>query len=170
MRIAADLPPASHCPGRDLRRRLAVALVSGAALLCAGAVAAEDHLAGPVAAEVIRAVDGDTLEVKARIWLGLEVTTKIRIRGIDAPEVHGKCQREKDMAAAATARLAELAGAGTVALSDIADDKYFGRVIADVASPAGGDLKTAMLSSGLARSYDGGTRGQWCDLASIGGG
>ena len=145
---------------------LAAALAAGMGLSPARA---EERLAGPVVAEVVRTIDGDTLEVKARVWLGLEVTTKIRIRGIDAPEIHGRCQREKDMAAAAAARLAELAGAGEVALSNIGEDKFGGRVDADVMTESGKSVSDLMLASGLVRPYDGGTRGEWCGLASLGG-
>src|SRR5690348_11392023 len=70
---------------------------------------AKDRLDGPFAAEVVRAIDGDTLEVKVQIWLGQELTTSVRLRGIDAPEMKGRCQKEKDMARAAAGHLAEVA-------------------------------------------------------------
>ena len=38
-------------------------------------------------AEVLRVFDGDTFEARVRIWPGTDVTTKVRIRGIDAPEM-----------------------------------------------------------------------------------
>jgi len=79
------------------------------------AVAAE-RISGPVAANVLRVIDGDTLTVKAQIWLGQELTVSARIRGIDAPEIHGKCMREKSMAAAATNRLFAIAGGASVRL------------------------------------------------------
>ena len=34
--------------------------------------------------EVIRVVDGDTFEARVRVWPGLDITTKVRLRGIDA--------------------------------------------------------------------------------------
>jgi endonuclease YncB( thermonuclease family) len=36
-------------------------------------------------AEVLRVLDGDTFEARVRLWPGLDVTTKVRLRGVDAP-------------------------------------------------------------------------------------
>jgi micrococcal nuclease len=134
------------------------------AALVPSSAAAKDR---PVAAEVVRAVDGDTLQVRATIWIGQELTTNVRIRGIDAPEVHGKCQHEKDMAAAATRRITDLA-TGDIQLSNVENDKYGGRVIADVTTANGAGLAAEMLASGLVRAYDGGERMPWCGVASAG--
>jgi endonuclease YncB( thermonuclease family) len=130
---------------------------------------AADSLPGPVTADVLRTIDGDTIEVQARVWLGMDVTSKIRVRGIDAPEIHGRCEHEKAMARDATTRLAALVAGGAVVLRNIAGDKYFGRVLADVVTGDGKDVAEQMLASGLARPYDGGKRGDWCNLASLGG-
>ena len=144
-----------------------VALV--AAGLSHGAVGAE-RIAGPVAADVVRVVDGDTIEVRAEIWLDLAITVGVRLRGIDAPELRGRCLRETALARAATDRLAAAAGSGRLILTDIVHDKYAGRALADVATADGTDLAGLMLASGLARAYDGGTRGPWCGVADLGDG
>jgi micrococcal nuclease len=133
-----------------------------------GATAAQS-LSGPVAAEVLRVIDGDTIEVRAKIWLDLELTVNARIRGIDAPELRGKCRQETMMAAAATDRLVEVTSGGEVRLTNIEEDKYAGRVVADVTTGDGTELGALMLASGLVRPYDGGARGAWCGLASLGG-
>jgi len=79
--------PTSH-------RNLALFPILGLGLgLGAGAPAAE-RLPGPVLARVMTILDGDTLEVQARIWLGQAVTTRVRLDGIDAPELIGKCGAE----------------------------------------------------------------------------
>jgi micrococcal nuclease len=91
----------------------------------------------------------------------------VRIRGIDTPELHSTCAAEKAMAEAARQRLTTIA-VGAVNLSNVMDDKYGGRVDADVANAAGVDLKGAMLATGLAHPYDGkGARADWCPVASI---
>ena len=144
--------------------RSAVGLAAFLAAWAAGH--AGENLPGPVAASLIRVVDGDTLEVKVRIWLGQELVTSVRIRGIDAPELHGRCRRETILAAAATDRLADLTGE-TLTLTAVGEDKYFGRVVADVTNQAGDDLGRLMLASGLARPYDGGQRGDWCGLVRL---
>lgn len=143
-------------PSRSgLTAAMALAVVLG--LLPLGATASES-LPGPVAAEVLRVIDGDTIEVRAKIWLDLELTVSARIRGIDAPELHGKCRHETMMAAAATDRLIEVTNGGEVRLTNIEEDKYAGRVVADVTTSDGTELGTVMLASGLVRAYDGGTR------------
>jgi endonuclease YncB( thermonuclease family) len=130
-------------------------------------VSAGETFNGPVAASVVAVVDGDTLEVSARIWLGIDIATRVRIRGIDTPELHSRCAQEKAMAEAARARLVSLAG-DNVRLTNIANDKYGGRVDADVATAAGADLAAAMIATGLARRYDGkGERADWCPVASV---
>jgi micrococcal nuclease len=134
-------------------------------LAVSGALAAEE-VAGPVQADVVRVLDGDTIEISAQVWLGLRLTSHVRIRGIDTPELRGECASEKAMAARARDRLTRLAGA-SISIAHIADDKYAGRVIADAAAADGTDLRDAMLASGLARPYDGGTRGDWCAVGSI---
>src|SRR5450759_3535141 len=44
-------------------------------------------------AEVVRVLDGDTFEARVRIWPGMDVTTRVRLRGIDAPELHARRAR-----------------------------------------------------------------------------
>jgi endonuclease YncB( thermonuclease family) len=133
-------------------------------LLSAGNAAAAERLSGPVAADPIRVIDGDSLVVRAHIWLGQSVETIVRIRGIDAPETDGKCREERILAAAATDRLRELAASDGLLLSNIEPDKYGGRVLSDVGA-GGRDVGAAMLQAGLARPYEGGARGGWCNLA-----
>jgi len=124
--------------------------------------AAADRLAGPYPAEVERVVDGDTLAVRVAIWLQQDLNVLVRIRGIDAPELRGRCDDEKARALVATNALEKLVAGGAVALTAIEGDKYFGRVIADVATSAGEDLGAALIARGCVRRYDGGTRASWC--------
>jgi endonuclease YncB( thermonuclease family) len=127
---------------------------------------AAETFAGPVTAAVVSAVDGDTLDVNVRIWLGIDIATRVRVRGIDTPELHSRCAAEKAMAEAARVKLAALAGSA-VRLSNVANDKYGGRVDADVATASGTDIAPAMIATGLAHPYDGkGARADWCPVAS----
>jgi micrococcal nuclease len=68
-------------------------------LLGSGGVIAGEEVAGPVRADVVRVLDGDTIEISAQVWLGLRLTSHVRIRGIDTPEIRGECASEKLMAA-----------------------------------------------------------------------
>jgi endonuclease YncB( thermonuclease family) len=131
------------------------------------AVAGGPALVGPFQAEVLRVVDGDTIEARVHIGLSQDLTTDIRIRGIDAPELKGRCREETIMAMAVTDRLTDLAGTA-IRISEIGADKYGGRVLARVENAEGGDVGAMMLESGLARPYAGGRRGDWCNLAQAG--
>lgn len=148
-----------------MRAYLAPLLLLLATFPLSGPKAAE-RLAGPVEAEVLRVIDGDSMVVRARIWLGQTVEIHVRLAGIDTPELRGKCAEEKERAAAARDALALLVAEGPVRLSDVETDKYGGRVLARVATHRHGDLARALIAGGHARAYEGGARGGWCRLAA----
>jgi endonuclease YncB( thermonuclease family) len=113
-------------------------------------------------AEVIRVIDGDTFAARVRVWPGLEVETKVRLRGIDAAELHARCAEELAKAQAARAALEAILAEGDVTISRVGVDKYGGRVDAAAATRSTPDVSAAMLAGGWARAYDGGRRGTWC--------
>jgi endonuclease YncB( thermonuclease family) len=122
--------------------------------------AADSPLVYP--AEVLRVIDGDTFEARVHVWPGLDVNTKIRLRNIDAPELHARCADEAAKAQAARTALETMLAAAPVTVSRIGIDKYGGRVDALAATRDTPDISTALLTGGFARSYDGGRRGSWC--------
>ncbi|HYD30177.1 MAG TPA: thermonuclease family protein [Azospirillaceae bacterium] len=148
--------------------RLPTAAALTAALLAAGAAMAsgarEPVLPGPVSAQVLEVVDGDTLRVRATVWLGQEVETRVRMEGVDTPELHGRCPREAEMAQEARRFLQRLVADGAVVLRDVQHDKYGGRVRARVATAGGDDVAEALVRAGLARAYLGEARQPWCAL------
>jgi len=147
------------------RGMAATGLAALLVVLAAAGEAAElarEVLAGPMTVEVIRIIDGDTIVVRAHPWLGVFVETHVRLEGIDAPELHGRCDYEKDLAEQAKTRLAALLGAGEARISDIRNDKYGGRVRARVFDPAGVDVGAELVAAGLARPYHGERRQPWC--------
>lgn len=122
------------------------------------------RIAGPVEAQVIEVRDGDTVLVAAHVWPMQAVHVAVRLRGIDAPELRGRCESEVEAARAARERLVELVGDGPVHLTSIEGDKYFGRVLADLSSPGESDLAARLLREGLVEPYEGGRRGDWCAM------
>ena len=128
-------------------------------------------LPGPYPAEILHIVDGDTFEARVRVWFGQEITTLVRIRGIDAPELKGKCGDELRGAMASRDALGRLLEAGLVSLRDVNLDKYGGRVVASVDVRRAGvfdDVASAMVTAGWARPYGGGKREAWCPLVPAG--
>ena len=115
---------------------------------------------GVFAALVLSVTDGDTFRARIPVWDNVEVITAVRIRGIDTPEIKGKCPAEKAAALAAKARLAELLN-GSVQLLHVDPDKYAGRVDADV-TVNGQSVAAVLIAEGLARPYTGGARQGWC--------
>ena len=113
-------------------------------------------------AEVVRVIDGDTFEARVRVWPGLDVSTKVRLRNIDAPELHARCADELAKAQASRTALETMLAAGAVSVSQVGLDKYGGRVDALVATRDTADVSAALLNGGWARSYDGRRRGSWC--------
>jgi len=69
---------------------------------------------------MLRVIDGDTLLVEARPWPQQTMEVYVRIRGIDAPEMHSGCAkaRHPDHPRSTLRRLLA--------------DKYFGRILANV--------------------------------------
>jgi endonuclease YncB( thermonuclease family) len=113
-------------------------------------------------AEVLRVIDGDTFEARVHLWPGLDVTTRVRLRGIDAPEMKARCGEERVKAEAAREALRNLLDQGEVGIARVTLDKYGGRVIADASTQATHDVSAALLSAGVARPYSGGHRDGWC--------
>ena len=116
---------------------------------------------GPVLALVLLVNDGDTFKARIEVWPGVEVVTAVRLRGIDTPEIKGKCQAEKDRAIAARELLRQLLAAGRVELREVELDKYAGRVDATVLVE-GIPVAEALINERLARRYTGGARQGWC--------
>ena len=113
-------------------------------------------------AEVVRVIDGDTFEARVRVWPGLDVSTKVRLRGIDAAELHARCSGELAQAQSARTALETILAEGGVSISQVGIDKYGGRVDAAVATRSTADVSAALLNGGFARAYGGGKRGTWC--------
>lgn len=138
----------------------------------ANAASADNRLKGPVQAIVERVVDGDTLLVRARIWLDQEVRVHVRLARIDTPELSARCSRERELAAGARDYVQfMLFGGGqaepSIWLSDVGQDKYGGRVLARVTGAAGQDIAQALLNAGFATPYDGKKRTDWCRMARL---
>jgi endonuclease YncB( thermonuclease family) len=121
---------------------------------------------GTYAADVVRVFDGDTFEARVRIWPGLEVATKVRLRGVDAPELKARCEAEQIKAEAAREALRALLAQGEITIARVTLDKYGGRVVADASTRSTADVSQALLGAGLVRSYGGGRRESWCAQAT----
>ncbi|MEO6199469.1 MAG: thermonuclease family protein [Sphingomicrobium sp.] len=104
-------------------------------------------------------IDGDTIKIGQR---------KVRIIGIDAPEVHAVCAKEVELAEAATVELQRLLNQGPFRMTGRIDDsrdrygrdlRALSRVHTDGTTQS---IAEDMRASGLARRYLGGFKAGWC--------
>jgi endonuclease YncB( thermonuclease family) len=147
----------------SILNRIRAIILCFAPLAAAPASAYEAHrfaISGPVEAELVSVIDGDTVMVNARPWPQQSISVLVRIRGIDTPELHAHCPGLRELALAARDVLAEALASeqGRLTLWDISGDKYFGRVVANVSFGHGRDAAALMLAAGLASPYDGGRK------------
>lgn len=109
-------------------------------------------------------VDGDTFHIGPR---------RIRVAGIDAPELHpARCPDEARLGEAAAARLLALLNQGPFTLTSpnaAAFDEY-GRELRSVTRTAPGgkvwSIADAMIASQTVRPFLRGQRGTWCPVAA----
>lgn len=109
-------------------------------------------------------VDGDTFIGDIKLDNNTEITSvSVRLRNVDTPEIHGECDDEIERAEYARQRLGELIPVGsTVKISNIKDDKYPGRIDANVYDSKNRDVGLILVREGVGRKYSGGKRLPWC--------
>ena len=117
-----------------------------------------------VPAVVDYVLDGDTFAAGVKIDDDITITVRVRVINIDTPELSGACPREVAMAETAKDFVTDLLPVGAVVeLQNIKDDKYLGRINANVFLPDGRDVGLILIDSGLGRPYKGGKRKSWCE-------
>ncbi|MBJ7540037.1 thermonuclease family protein [Marinomonas transparens] len=111
---------------------------------------------------IVSVYDADTFRVNIDGWTDIiGKNMPIRVNGVDAAEIRGKCKKEKILAKKAREFTRDfLASSSVVELKNIKRGKYF-RLIADVYGD-GALLSDALIQSGLARPYHGEKRQGWC--------
>ena len=125
------------------------------------AVEAKQVLPGPFAFELVEVIDGDTFRARVDIWLGQSVTVKVRLQGVDTPEMNGKCAAEKKLARRAKAFAENWLKTNQAQLVNVHNGTYAGRVLATAQIKNGDSLSAALLAENLAKPYRG-RRAQWC--------
>jgi len=117
---------------------------------------------GPIPVEQVRVIDGDTIEVRALIWPGHYVQTRVRLADVDTPETRRPaCEAERRSGFAATDFTQSwLAASEGLQIRNVRLGSFAGRVIADLERSDGARLSDALLSAELATPY--GETGSWC--------
>lgn len=111
-------------------------------------------------AEIVRVIDGDTLEVELSLGFHIKLRETVRVYGINCPET-----RSKDLIETAAGFAAKdfalnlLTGTGRdVTLKTVKSNEKFGRYLATVTLCDGSDFGTLMIQHGHAKEYFGGKR------------
>ena len=113
--------------------------------------------------KVISIYDGDTLRVNIDSFpdiIGKNI--RIRIKGIDAPEIKGKCQTEIDLAIMARDYLRNAINQSSqIELRNIERGKYF-RIVGELYID-GQNISNNLIKRKLAYYYNGGKKNSWCN-------
>lgn len=130
-------------------------------LLASPAHAQEFYVYKPV-----KITDGDTikLDVSKESPMIKKLGLSVRIKGIDTPEKapRAKCKKESELGQQATKFTTDLVGNKELLLSQVENDHYGGRIVANV-KVGGVDIAQELLKKGLARIYNGEKKKSWCD-------
>ena len=114
----------------------------------------------------VKITDGDTikLDVSKESPLIKKLGLSVRISGIDTPEKgsKAKCKKESELGQQATKYTTELVGNKELLLSEVKNDRYGGRIVANV-KVGGVDIAQELLKKGLARVYNDEKKKSWCD-------
>ena len=108
-------------------------------------------------AQVLRVIDGDTLDLSIDLGFNVWITQRCRLQGIDTPETHTLNAAEKVLGLKAKGVLEGLVKtAKTVTVKTAKEDKY-GRVLVTLFLDLI-NINESLVASGYAWRYDGGTK------------
>ena len=113
--------------------------------------------------KVISVYDGDTIRVNIDSFpdiIGKNIS--IRLKGIDAPEIKGKCQKEINLAIMARDYLRNAINkSNQIELRNIKRGKYF-RIVGELYID-GINVTKNLIKRKLAYHYSGGKKRTWCN-------
>jgi micrococcal nuclease len=108
--------------------------------------------------ELVKIVDGDTIDVIIDIGFNILRRERIRLSRIDTPESNSKDEREKLLAFEAKEYLSIwLINQNTLKIKTTKDDKY-GRYLGEIYGDDNVCINDVLIENGYAWKYDGGTK------------
>ena len=102
--------------------------------------------------DVIKVVDGDTIDLMLDLGFSTYVKKRIRLNAINAYESRTRNKKEKKKGLAAKARLMELCDKGDIILKSCGVGKY-GRILGELYIQ-GANINNILLSEGHALPYN----------------
>ena len=109
------------------------------------------------AARCVQVIDGDTLDLDIDLGFFVTLRQRVRLRGIDTPELRGK---DKDRAVAARTEVTIWTdGVELLIRTELDEADKYGRLLAEIwVDGLATSLSDHLVERGLARRYDGGRR------------
>jgi micrococcal nuclease len=109
--------------------------------------------------DVPRVIDGDTLDVVIDLGFNLTIKQRIRLKGIDTPEITFVDKNNRHLGEAAKVYVLEwLEENPKLRIKTYKDDKY-GRILGELVSVSTGQcLNDTLVKEGHAKLYDGGAK------------
>lgn len=110
--------------------------------------------------EIVRVVDGDTVDVKIDLGFDLTKLERVRLAGIDTPESRTKDLAEKHLGYEAKAYLTELLVAADDLIVKTEKDGKFGRMLGEFFNNKFSvySINKQLVDEGYAWEYDGGSK------------
>ena len=99
-----------------------------------------------VTAQVFSVYDRNTFTVEDEVWPGITWKGRVRVAGVNAPEIRGQCEKEKTLAIVARDFVWERIWEA-VNLVNVKEGKYGGLVMASVLLSGGEDLTEALTEA-----------------------
>ena len=108
-------------------------------------------------AYVVSVYDGDTCDVEIDLGFKIKIKERLRLLGVDTPEIRTKDKAEKKRGLQVRDKLRKLIFRQTVLIATEKEGK-FGRYLADMWTSTGLHINSWLLESGYANEYFGGKR------------
>lgn len=119
-------------------------------------------LADTYSTKIERVIDGDTVEINIPCLPESLQKMKVRLKNIDTPEIHGKCDIEKIKAEQAKQILIQKLENKVVELKNCEPDKYF-RLNCEVIYDGVRNISSDMIINGYGVPYHGERKSySWC--------
>lgn len=140
---------------------LAVSGVCALLLLTLISQHVQSHPDDSYRATVDRVVDGDTVDLNISLWPDLIFRQRVRIFGIDTPELRSPRPCERVDAGKASERAKEWMPVGSIVSVNIFGVGKYGRPLGVVTTLGGGNVGDSLVEAGLALPYFGEKKEIW---------
>lgn len=107
--------------------------------------------------KILEVLDGDTIEILFDLGFKIFFKEKVRLYGINTPEIHTKDLQEKKQGFRVKRFLEKLLKNAEIVIKVYKQEKY-GRYLADIILNNGQIVNALLIEKGMAKEYFGGKR------------